>query len=518
MVRVYRRLFEPDSVAVSVGVNSAALVLQRGLGLVRTIILAWLLLAEQFGLFGLALLVINVLLPFGSGGLYEGVLRYAPLHEGRGTLRPFLARCGVLLAAFAGLSAVILLVFADELEPILFQAARAVSAAGPEAAGLAKTTGLLRAALACVVTLAGYQTLIGLLKGLRMFRAVSVAEFSTALLFTLLAVTLPLLGYPTAKALLFSYVLSNVAALAVFLPGAVTRLPTGAGVVSQRTRGTEPPLLRYSLWAAATALLWHALAYYPMWHLLRVTDQATVGYFHAVRAVTQLIQIVAAMLTAIVAAHAAALWEQQGRAQASARLNFFTNGSLMLLFTGATMLLAARPLVMRLLPAAFAAGGAAYNLMLLSFTLVGAVGLITVRLNLLEKPRLACLAWLGGVGVNVLVAFLLLGPVTSVAINASAGAVAGEAALRGAAWASSAGVTVALFLVIVLLAGVRYHPPKSTLLLLGLTLTVGAGWAVALPVWLVTLSLGCTTSVFFDSAERAELRAWAGRLLRRRQA
>lgn len=515
MVRVYRRLFEPDSVTVSVGVNSAALVLQRALGLGRTIVLAWLLLAEQFGLFGLALLVVNVLLPLGSAGLYEGVLRYAPLHEGRGTLRPFLARCGVLLAGFAAVSAAILLVFADELEPILFQAARAVSAAGPEAAGSAETTGLLRAALACVITLAGYQTLIGLLKGLRMFRAVSVAELSTASVFTVLAVALPLLGYPTAEALLWSYVLSNAAGLAFYLPGVLARLPAGVGVAPERAGGAAPPVLRYSLWAAATALLWHALSYYPMWHLLRVTDQATVGYFHAVRSVTQLVQIVAAMLTAIVAAHVAALWEQQGRAQASARLNLFTNGSLILLFTGGTLLLVARPVVMRLFPATFAAGSAAYNLMLLSFMLVGAVGLLTVRLNLLEKPRLACLAWLGGLAVNVLAAFVLLGSVTAVGGAGAADAVAGEAALRSAAWASVAGVAVALALVVGLLAGVRYFPPKSTLLLLVLSLTVGAGWPVAGPVCLVSLLLGGTTSVFFTLSERAELRAWATRLLRR---
>ena len=198
------------------------------------------------------------------------------------------------------------------------------------------------------------------------------------------------------------------------LPGNAPR-PTGAGAALDAARRSTSPLLRYSLWTAATALLWHALAYYPMWHLLRVTDQATVGYFHAVRAVTQLVQIIAAMLTAIVAAHAAKLWEEQGREPATMRLDFFTNGSLLLLFTGGTALLLARPLVMRLFPATFAAGTAAYNLMLLSFMLLGAVGLLTVRLNLLEKPRLACLAWLGGVGVNVLVAFMLLGPVTSAA-------------------------------------------------------------------------------------------------------
>ena len=531
MVRAYRRLFEPDSVAVSVSVNTVALVLLRAVGLVRTIILAWLLAAEQFGLFGLSLLVINVLLPFCSAGLHEGVLRYAPLHEGRGTLRPFVARCGVLLAAFSVVSAAVLLLCSDVLEPILFETARAISAAGSDATTVVETTGLLRASLACVVTLAGYQTLIGLLKGLRMFRAGSVAELGTGVLFTVLAVTLPLMGYPTAKALLWSYALSNLVALAVFLPGLVASLPIGAdiaagadlpaeaGVALERAPRGTPPLLRYSLWAAATAVLWHALSYYPMWHLLRVTDQATVGYFHAVRAVTQLVQIVAAMLTAIVAAHAAALWEQQGREHATARLNLFTNGSLLLLFTGGTMLLIARPVVMRLFPATFAAGTAAYNLMLLSFLLVGAVGLLTVRLNLLEKPRLACLAWLGGVAVNVLVAFALLGPVTSGAVSSIPGeTIAGADALRSAAWASVAGVAVALSLVTVLLAGVRYGPPASTLLLFVLALSVGVGWGLAVPMWLAALLLGGTTSAFFTSSQRTELRTWVERVRRRRRA
>ncbi len=73
----------------------------RFVGLFRGVALAWLIPQGQFGLFGVALLVVNVLLPVCSAGLYEGVTRYVPWHESAGTLRRFLVRSSVLAVGLA---------------------------------------------------------------------------------------------------------------------------------------------------------------------------------------------------------------------------------------------------------------------------------------------------------------------------------------------------------------------------------------------------------------------------------
>ena len=205
-------------------------------------------------------------------------------------------------------------------------------------------------------------------------------------------------------------------------------------------------LIHFSLWAGATAVAWHALSYYPMWYLLKVSDSATVGTFHAVRIITQLIQIGAVMLTAVVAANVNRLWEHRGREIATAQLELLTKACLIALSLGATILLLARPVMMLMFPAKFAGGEDAYDPLVLFFLLVGVVGLVAVRLKLVEKPRSVFLAWIAGVVVNVVASFALLGPA------GASGSTVGTNALEAAAWAGVAGITVSL-IVCVLLAG-----------------------------------------------------------------
>ena len=70
--------------------------------------------------------------------------------------------------------------------------------------------------------------------------------------------------------------------------------------------------------------------------------------------------------------------------------------------------------------------------------LVGAIGLVAVRLNLVERPDLVCATWAAGAVVNVVASFILLGPVFAPEPFAQ------TQALAGAAWAGVAGATAAL--------------------------------------------------------------------------
>ena len=94
-------LYSADSVVTSIGASAAVSVVSRLIGLVRGIALAWLIPQAQFGLFGVALLIVNVLLPLCSAGLYEGIGRYVPLHESAGTLRAFVIRSSLVVVVVA---------------------------------------------------------------------------------------------------------------------------------------------------------------------------------------------------------------------------------------------------------------------------------------------------------------------------------------------------------------------------------------------------------------------------------
>jgi len=504
----FSNLYRADSIGVSLGASSVAAAGSRIIGLARGIALAWLIPQAEFGLYGVALLIINVLLPVCSGGLYEGVMRYAPFHESAGTLRRFIIRSGVLVAGIAVLSTAVLAMFTGPVSWALFSTAAGTQADLAASLGDASLYGLTRASLACVVSLAAYQVFLGLLKGLRMFRALGAVELTTACLFTLLALLGASTGFVSAQALIVTYALSCVVVVVLFGPGFLIatwrRHEPSDGGIDGTSRRPSSGLLTYSLWAAGTAVLWHALSYYPMWYLLKVSDNETVGTFHAVRLITQFIQIGAVMLTAVVASHVTRLWEHDGREIAAERLNLLTRATLVLLVFGATILAFLRPVALWLFPSAFATGEIAYNPLLLFFLLVGVVGLIAVRFNLLEKPRLVCLAWLVGAVVNIVVSYLLVpsGDVTVDPANATA--------LMAAAWASVAGVSATLAMCLVLVSVKGLPPDLASSVLIVAAFGVGGGWIGGLLATVAVILLLTGTSVLLGKAEWTELRRCFG--------
>ena len=493
------KLFRADSMATAMGASVVASALSRVIGLGRSVALAWFISQAQFGLFGVALLIVNILMPFCGAGLYEGVARYAPFHETAGSVRRFAARTAMLLLMVAGGSATALWLLSERVGPLLFSASRTLSTGAAEI-GAETAAPLMRVCVVCVVALAAYQTLLGLLKGLRMFRAVGVAEVSTAAGFTVIALVAASSGYATARALIIAYAATCAIGVMIFSGSLFRRLATLDAVAAGAGHTTQSTLVSYSLWAAGTAVLWHALSYYPMWYLLKVSTSETVGSFHAMRLITQLVQIAAAMVAAVLAAGVTRLWERNERETAALRLRALSKASVLALLAGATALSAAKPLVMRLFPVAFAGGRVAYDPLILFFLLVGVIGIIAIRLQLIEKPRRICLAWLAGVAANVVASFLLFSPA------AGAGLPSPTAVLRAAAWANVAGAKVALLVVLASVRRQDLRVDKGTLISIAACIAAGFGWAISLPVLVVVLIIAMTTDFFFSLDERSELR------------
>ena len=497
-----QKLFQADSIATAVGATAAANAAARFLGLIRGVALAWLITQDQFGLLGIALLVVNVLLPVCSAGIFEAAARYAPIHEAAGTLRRFTLRCFGLVSIIAVGSTGLLGWFIEPVGSILFSVATTDAETG---GGESRSRSYLAAAtLLCVVVLSLYHTLLGLLRGLRMFRAVSFAEFFVGALFTLLAVGGAALGFTSAPALVVTYALATAIVTLVFAPRLVLRIskPAVAESVSPESgvKRSDRRLLTFGIWAAAAAMLWQAMFYYPMWYLLKVSNAETVGAFHGTRLVAQVIHLAAAMLVAIVSANITRLWEQAGRRIATQRLDTMTKAAILGFAGGAVLLSSARPIVMRMFPSTYATGGGAYDPLVLFFLLVGVTGLITVRLHLLEKPRLTCLAWLAGATVNVLASFLLIP-----SPGGSTNFLDLEPA-QAAAWSGVAGVTTAFVVCIGLVWRQRLPLDLRTILPALVCFSVGFGPAVSVPVVALLIVMSLTTRLIFQRGDVAELR------------
>ena len=505
MQQHYRQLFQPDSVSRSAGVYTVATVGQRGLGLLRNLVLAWLLSEAEYGLLGLALLLANLLLPVVSAGLYEGAQRYAPQHETAGSLAAFARRLLVTLGAISVTVALALIGLAPWLGSLLFQTAGAGSAQAVEVPASA-TVALTRTVAVCVLTLAVFHTLIGWLRGLRLFRAVSAIEVGAAVVFTAGAIVCPLAGADSAAAVVWIYTASNLAAVAFAWPGVrqvlthqPAAVPTGdvEALPPQAARGRW---LAFSLWAAITALLWHGLAYVPAVFLVRAAGAQTVGWFHGIRTIGQLLQVAGVTLAALVTAHVTPTWERGERTRARQQLDAFTLAALLVLLGAATVLGVAKPLLLRLLPAAFTAAGGAYEPALLSFALIGVAAISAIRLNLLERPRLVSLAWLVAVGVAA-------GTAHAWVQEPGPAADAGKL-VEAAAWASVAGTAAACVVLAVLVAACGQALRGQAYACVAGLVLVGLGWATPTGAGLAVLAAGVAVAAGLSPRLRRKLAAW----------
>lgn len=506
---MYKRLARADSVTTSIGVSTLAIVLSRGVGLLRGVVLAWLIPAEQFGLLGVALLVANVLMPICSAGLYEGAARYAPFHESTGTLRRFAVRVFTLVVGSTLITGAIVALAAGPVGSVLLAAGRIASGVEGAVEGGPQTILLTRAVIVCVIALACHHTLLGLFKGLRMFRAVGAVELFSAAMFTLLAVGGAVCGYTTAYAVMWGYAISCLLSIVVFAPCLVVRVRSCEGEPRDRPAREPLGLVRFSVWAGGTALMFHLLSYYPMWYLLKVSDGETVGAFHAVRIIAQLVQVAAALLTAVVAADVNRLWEQHGPDSAGPRLELLTKVTVLAVLVGAVVLSLFKPFIGRIFPATLASGIVAYEPLVLFFLLVGLVGLVAVRLNVIEKPRWVFAAWVAGAVVNVAASFLLIGTGSE-----TTGATRADV-LQAAAWAGVIGVTASLILCVALAGRTTVRLGVGTVVLLAVCYTIGLGWAVALPVVVVVLLIATTTPILFSHEDRGQMTARLSRFLGR---
>jgi len=497
-----KNLFQSDSIALSLGVNMSASIAQRGLGFARGIILAWLVSQGEFGLLGVALMVANLLMPICTVGLYEGIARYAPYHESGRTLLGFAVRSLLLTVGIAAAVTAILFVPAEAVGRFLFSAGTAATGQTGTDVAPPDPGALTRAVLICVFTMAPFHAVMALLKGLRMFRALSLMELTVALLFTLLAIGGAWAGLATARSVMIAYAVSNLVSVVVFAPGLLRSISSSSGI-EKRTNGDQrtlrSTLLAFSAWAGGTAILRHVTSCYPMWHLLKVSAQETVGTFHAVRMVTQLVGIGAVMLVSIVSANAARIWEHEGREPAVARLVMWTKATLLGLFGAAVCLSVACPLIMRVLPRSFGEGVAAFDVMLLLFLLISFVLLIAVRVNLIEKPRMVFVAWAVGMVVSVIACCVLLGD----PLGQTDAPVTG--ALQSTAWAGVVGIGAAALTLLGLCARESLAPTRSTLLLAVCCISVGFGWWLSVPVLAVVSLASCFTQVIFTGKERAAL-------------
>lgn len=472
-------LFHPESVSRSLSFYIPATAVARALGLVRGIILARLISEHEFGLFQVTLLAVNVLNPLCGLGLNEGIARYVPLYETRGRLKTYLRRVVPFVAAVALLLSAVVFAAARPLGRAIFETLPEAGAIGVPAE---TWTTLTRMAAGVTFGTVMYFLVLAILKGMRMFRAVSLFELMNNLLFTILTVTAALVGWDTAAAMMGGYGLTLLIILPLFaIP--ISRTVVDAPVAVEDQTAAEPPLpadtleivgqrmlasvsetepvsqrgpdeqsgvtdstspldqlMRFSAWAAVAAVIWQVLQYYPMWFLQKTHGPSATAVFGGVRLITQVVLIGAVTIIAVIQTSVNKLWESKGHATADARLLLAYKSTSLLMLIGCVLFALAAGPIMKLFPASFGIGVPVVPLSLMFFLISAHLTFLAVHFALIEKMRHLFLPWTLGLACNVLFAFLLVSRYAPAA-----------QALIGAAWAGVLAMTAALLTAIVLL-------------------------------------------------------------------
>lgn len=494
------RLFRSESMAQSLSVYLPATAASRMIGLIRGLLLAWLMAQEQWGLLQIALLVANLLNPLCSAGLNESVQRYVPMHEARGTLRWFLRLAVPLAVATAAVSVAVVLALASPLGELLFTALR-TGEVGAEA-GLAGP--LTRVAAIAAFSLITFYLIISILRGLRMYRALGLIELAGNAAFTLLAVAVAWSGWNSAWPVMVCYaaaLMGTVLIVAAPLRRAIVRIePAGAVSAIPPEKELVPlavagQMARFSFWAALAAITWQILLGYPLWYLHKAAGATAASLFAGMQLIAQGMLIVANAIVIVVETAVTKTWESRGRLEADHDLLLAHKTSTLVLLAGGIVVTALAPAVLRILPAQYAAGAAAVPLLILFFLLAGHLLFLGVHFHLIERTRHLFVPWLLGVLAHVMFSALWVRP----AFDPAGAALA-------ASWAGVTGMSLALGAMLALMLAEHRPIDRGGLLLIaaGFSLALRSPLLTACVVAAVT-AVAFLTDWVFDAHEKRRL-------------
>ncbi len=491
-------LFRADSVGVSLSLYLPATVVSRFMGLVRGVALAWLMTESQYGLLQVALFGVNLLHSLLGLGFYETMCRYVPQYETRRALRAFLARA-VCMAVLIGLVlSGLAWVAASPLAQFLL--GKMPDARGtPIEADLAALGRLAVAASFCLIL---YFLMLGILRGLRMFRAISVIETVYQVGFTVAVVVVALCGFKSTRAMLVCYaasILTVALGSSPWLIRAVAAAPDQREPLPEIGEGRSllQQMLRYGVWAALAAVVWQTLQYYPMWYLHKVCPQQgeATAVFAGVRLLAQAVLVVASAVVAVVQPSVTRIWEAQGPERADRRLLLaFKATSLLLLVLSAVLTVSARLLV-KIYPASYGVGSVIIPPSLLNYMIFQHLLFLAIHFNLIERTRHIFLPWCLGLMCSIVSSKWLVLP-----------HLATEPALSAAAWAGVLGITPALVVCVILLKAERRPFDFGTWLLLVVTYALGLPMSLMLPIVTAVLLLAVTTTAILHHDEKQQIR------------
>lgn len=538
------RLLKVGSMADSMTVYVPAMMLQKGIGLARLLLMVHLLSTVEYGLWAVGAFLFDVITPVITLGSNHGLTRYVSFYEARGRLRRFYRQIRLPILGIC----VVLTGVALANTHLL---ARYVVASRSDVSGIdaVRHVRVCLAALGNAFIMALYLNLMGFCNGLRTYRLIAVVELLFSVAFTIAAVIV-ILVHPTGTAVLLAHSAAVTIALVFGLvmlhlglnrswpdgersPENTARpVPHGGAdadehavadalpdvrttprrtAVPEGLGGTLSRILHYGFVALVSTVLWNLLGYVSYYLTHRRFGAQAGGTFQAyIRLLGQPVMALSNAAWAVVFTHVARDWEgyrgddsapPAQPAQPLQALQTAYKAVAMCLMTVGVLLYVSAGLWIRVMPAEMVSSGRALVPgLLMFFQSLAHLALLTMLAKLREKPAVIAIAAVAAAAANVALAMWWM---------PSAGP-AGAANAAGVGMYVGGGiVAVAYFLT------ARLHIRLSTYIVLAApALFLMPAWTAA-TVWAALLLISWQSSLLFDHGEKGILRRRAAGLLRR---
>lgn len=466
-----------QSVAYLFGMSLA----QRVIGLVRGLLVCiWLTpallgpwdLTNKFFFLASPLLVLGIPGSFG---------RYLEYYRQHGALRSVLRRTTLVCVILCALGWLAFQLFAEPLAEVFFVQREKAD--------------LLQLAATCLLAVVAYNYLVEVLNALRLVRLNALIQFGQSVCFAVLCVVGLAWWRADATAVIVAYAGACAAMLClggVSLARHLRKLPSDRVVLPQRELWAK--LLPFAAWIWVANLLTNLFDSSGRWMLLRWTPNATeqvqdalAGNYHVAQLIPGLMITLASMLGGTLLPYLARDWEGGRRSRVSDTMNLAMKLLALALISGSMIVLAFKPLLFQVaFRGKFEQGEAILHLALAGCAWSALIAFIQTYLWCAERARYGCFSLAIGLGVNVLLHWLL---VPNYGINGSM-----------LATAASSLVVLGVLFVICVHAGMRLDRGTVGASLLPGLLLFGL-WPAAIALALCGLVLGLRREWLFTESE-----------------
>jgi len=493
---VRRWLGQVDPIGRSVLVYGPLAAADKAVTLARVFLLTWVLTREQFGVWGLGVMVFAVFAPLLVLGADEAIVRYLSYYRLRGRLGELFRRAGAGVAVAAVFLAALAALFSGPIARALGAAPHVAGHLPPDRMREVVLLGILNALLMGL-----FHVLQGCLRAMRTLRLLGAVNLAYTLTFTGLA-----LGWAALKPTGITVLWAHAASLAVFL--AIGWLAAWRLVAAEPAPPPDAPrtsleggamarLVRFGSVAMLAGLTWSVGSHVTTWFVHRYHGTDALGEYMPFRQICQPIWVISAVVWPVVFAYVANHWESGRRDRALGLLNGAYKLTVLALMTLSVAVLVLAPLWGRALGGAYHLRLPVVAALLMFFQCSANLGMASMAAKLNERPVFVVAIIAIGAAANVLLALAWV----------PAGGVAG-AGIVGGARAAGVGMLVACAAGCVYLAAARFraHPAvhalsvSPALLLLPVPAAAGA--------WAAVLAVSIWTPWVLTHRERTALREW----------